>query len=135
MISSLTSLFSSISSLIAPRSAESGKTSNSVSEAAQKGFHGLAQTQASALTVPGRVAKFKDNSFSYLYPLFFQTLSQVLGSYTSPKSGHCFVSPILTLIAEYEDELIPLVPQYPIGRQFVSSIGFGKKMWNDYFGD
>ncbi len=59
-----------------------------------------------------------------------------LGSHSS-SANHNLIPSILTLIAEYHDEIIPsFTPSIsdclpPLPPQFISSIGFGKKMWND----
>lgn len=84
----------------------------------------------SSIPVPPHARKFKNGQSQTLYPLFHKALSEVLGGYQS-QSGHAFPSPLLSLIAEYEDQLIPMNPL--VKSHFVSTIGFGKKMWYDYF--
>lgn len=88
-----------------------------------------------AVSTKSQVIKFKDGSTPIPYPLYVQALLQAFDRYRSSDSNHRFDFSLLTLIAEYEDELTDLIPNSPIERQFVSSIGFGKKIWNDYFGD
>lgn len=90
-----------------------------------------------------RVSKFRDGTSQIHYAAYFNALSEVLGSYqanTKQEQGysHNFPDPLLRLIAEFEDEVTFSDPSNSTSassrRHFVSSIGFGKKMWNNYFG-
>lgn len=81
------------------------------------------------LPIPAQVRKFKDGHSPSVYSLFHKALSDVLGPYQS-QSGYPFPLPLLSLIAEYEDQIITVSS---VERHFVSTVGFGKKMWFDYF--
>lgn len=121
------------------------KPKNKTDEAAQKQISELSATAAStALTNvnhhPKQVRWFKDHSSPHSYDSFYKLLSEALGAYNSTDRNN-FASPLLRLIAEYEDEITAPSPILSVsssltqGSEFISSIGFGKKMWNDYFGD
>lgn len=69
-------------------------------------------------------------STSGIYALFCKSLCEVI---KSCRSNTHFPAPLLTLIAEYREEMTS--PLCSLRRDFVSSIGFGKEMWSNYFGD
>lgn len=139
-------MYSSSISLLSPSSpAATGakkteKPKNITNEVAQNQLNGLSVTERSDGLIDTKQFKwFKDHSLQLPYNLFYKALQGILGSHRS-ETNHTFVSPLLTLIAEYVDDITSL-PTPSISssvsqrREFVSSIGFGKKMWNDYFGD
>lgn len=94
-------------------------------------FFSPATVKTNHANLTEQTRKFKDGTKVIPYELFSKALHDVLAKHNSEMS-HGFPSPVLTLIAEYEDEL---TSSSPSGRQFVSSIGFGKKMWRDFFGE
>lgn len=112
-------------------------SSSSVSQNAFTGSQAQQESCAKTNDIESKhVRKFCDGKIVISYKLFHQTITNALATHKS-KTSHCFIPPIATLISEYsaEDELTP-IPSIPctLERQFVSSIGFGKKMW-DHFGD
>lgn len=94
---------------------------------------------STALTLPRQVRRFKDNTASFFYELFYKSLDESLTHKSQTANGHSYNFPpeLLVLIGEYEDELItfPLSLPHPLRREFVSTIGFGEKMWKNYFGN
>lgn len=90
---------------------------------------------------PSQIRRFKNGTPSVSYQLFYETLSHVLGTYTSQNSNYNFPSSLFKIIGEYHQEMISIPasflssPSNTLGNEFVSSIGVGKEMWNHYFGD
>lgn len=90
---------------------------------------------SSALIKLDHNKKYKNGTKVLSYESYWKTIHHALAMHKS-NSSHVFPSPVIQLIMEYssEMELTSTIPS-PLGRQFISSIGFGKDLWHDYFGD
>lgn len=130
-------MFSSIGSWIStrifPSNAANGKKLTKAGEVAEKELNAKMSNSSSTTPIkPDTVRKCIDGTAVVPYDLFYQSLSKAM-----PKEVlKSITSPLLTLIIEYMEDEVTAIPSSSccLGRQFVSSIGFGKKMWS-YFGD